>query len=237
MNPNEDKYYDALTVTVTAIAMVVSVIFLSWLNSYLELSILSGSTLDVITKLVLFLTASLVITFIIAMLMLEILETLPLNRMKEVTSKRFEGVSASQSKREHLVALLFLVLTVVVGCLYILVPEQIVLSVGVLTSGPIGFFWLLHRNREKSSLENESRWIRVVFKITHYATITSFSLSIIVCQFVLVARSISDCKLSPDIERAVHIYQYAEAIILGFLVGALCEYLAKKYPMSTNRPS
>ena len=148
-------------------------------------------------------------------------------RLYGLNEGKFDKLSTKASMSEHLLGVFSLFLVGILAFFYTLDPKPLALSVGLIASIPACYVWLLHLNREKAQISSPTQ--KRMYWANKGFTIFSFVLSLIACQFILNNADICSIK---DIEtkRMVNLFQYSEAVVLGFMAGWLSELLGKCLP-------
>ena len=200
--------------------------------NHFDIEILDGEYSSVILKFFLSWVVGGIPTIAIILPVMSWLTEKHLESIYELNKEKFELVTTAQSKTEHTIGFVSLLAVSVLAFLYMSYPIPIVLSIALIASTPLAYVWLLHRSREKKLLKTVLQ--HRLFLTTDIITILSFVFSFIVCHFVINQPNAYSDDLAIELKRSVILFQYFEAVVLGFILGWLNEILGKYLPFKNT---
>jgi hypothetical protein len=200
--------------------------------NHFDTEILTGETSSVLLKLLLTWLVGGIPTIVIILPIMSWITERYLEPIYQLNKDKFQLTTFEQSKTEHIVGIVSLILVLVLAFIYMSYPIPIVLSMGLIVSTPLAYVWLLHRNREKKLLKTKTQ--AVLFWVTDIFTILSFVSSFVICHFVINHPKAYASDLAIELKRAVILFQYSEAVVLGFILGWLNEILGKYLPFKNT---
>lgn len=142
---------------------------------------------------------------------------------------KFEVVTGAQSKKEHFGGMICLFVLIILAIVYSYYPHPAILSLSLLFGAVLAFVWLLHRARERQ-LAN-TLFKKSIFYVSEFFTLGAIITSYIICQVMVSLKFVEALSLDLAGERALNYFQFAEAVLLGFILALLCEWLANKFPV------
>lgn len=197
--------------------------------SLLGVSLLSGSNVSYFIKLIAFFSVGIFVSYSITFPFYRYVESNYIVPIYDVNKHKFEPVGQLQSKLENIVGLVSLISIIVISFIYSFYPHPLLLSLSLLFGALLAFIWLLHRERERKTVNKIYQ--KIIFVLSETVTLISIFLSYALCQFLLHMKFVDSLLLTPKVERAFLFFQLLEAILLGFILALLCEWLVKQFPV------